>query len=133
MRAEAQLARAVARNQPVKLAAMAASLMRAVHDVQALQEVGQRGCCTPYETELRHRDGHTVFAARNGLLALQMVQNRTFNLILLSVMLPDANGYQVLEHLLGQRPRRLHRQLLCARQHSFRILLHGFGQRGHGG
>ncbi len=46
-----------------------------------------------------HRDGHTVFAARNGLLALQMVQNRTFNLILLSVMLPDANGYQVLERL----------------------------------
>jgi signal transduction histidine kinase len=46
-----------------------------------------------------HREGHTVFAAQTSAAALQMMRGRQFDLILLSVMMPEMNGYQVLEQL----------------------------------
>jgi adenylate cyclase len=45
------------------------------------------------------RQGHTVIAAENGKKALAQLQNQPFDLILLDVMMPEMNGYQVLEHL----------------------------------
>jgi class 3 adenylate cyclase len=45
------------------------------------------------------RQGHTVIVAENGKQALAQLQNQPFDLILLDVMMPEMNGYQVLEHL----------------------------------
>ncbi len=43
--------------------------------------------------------GFEVKEAENGRQALQMVRNQTFDLILLDIMMPEMDGYQVLEAL----------------------------------
>lgn len=45
------------------------------------------------------RQSHTVVVAENGLLALEKIRSQQFDLILLDVMMPGMNGYQVLEHI----------------------------------
>jgi sigma-B regulation protein RsbU (phosphoserine phosphatase) len=46
------------------------------------------------------RDGYTnVATASNGREALQLLRSRSFDLILLDIMMPEMNGYEVLEHL----------------------------------
>jgi adenylate cyclase len=42
-------------------------------------------------------DGHTVFVAKNGQQALILLRARSFDLVLLDIMMPEVNGYQVLE------------------------------------
>jgi len=45
------------------------------------------------------RQGHTVKLAENGKRALEMLREEDFDLVLLDVMMPEMDGYQVLEHL----------------------------------
>ncbi len=45
------------------------------------------------------RQGYTVVPAENGLQALERLQEQPFDLMLLDIMMPEMNGYQVLEHL----------------------------------
>jgi CheY-like chemotaxis protein len=45
------------------------------------------------------RQGYTVVSAEDGERALQQLQQQSFDLILLDIMMPKMNGYQVLEHL----------------------------------
>ncbi len=46
------------------------------------------------------REGYTnVAVAENGREALETIAQRRFDLILLDIMMPEMNGYQVLEHL----------------------------------
>ncbi|UBF25799.1 response regulator [Kovacikia minuta CCNUW1] len=45
------------------------------------------------------RQGHTVVVAENGRQALELLQTQPFDLILCDIMMPEMNGYQVLEHL----------------------------------
>ena len=45
------------------------------------------------------RQGHTVAVAENGRQALEMIQRDRFDLVLLDVMMPEMNGYQVLQRL----------------------------------
>jgi class 3 adenylate cyclase len=42
-------------------------------------------------------DGHTVVAAKNGRQALTLLRARPFDLVLLDIMMPEVNGFQVLE------------------------------------
>src|SRR5262245_59324468 len=42
-------------------------------------------------------DGHTVFVAKNGRQALTLLRARPFDLVLLDIMMPELNGFQVLE------------------------------------
>ncbi|MGH7817171.1 MAG: adenylate/guanylate cyclase domain-containing protein [Candidatus Binatia bacterium] len=44
-------------------------------------------------------DGHQTAVAENGRLALEAIRNNSYDLILLDVMMPEMNGYQVLEQL----------------------------------
>ena len=44
-------------------------------------------------------DGHKAFLAENGRIGLEMIKKQAFDLVLLDVMMPEMNGYQVLEHL----------------------------------
>ncbi len=46
-----------------------------------------------------NRQGYTVEMAVNGLEALDLIKERRFDLVLLDIMMPVMNGYQVLEHL----------------------------------
>ena len=45
------------------------------------------------------RQGHTVQVAHNGRQALEMIATGAFDLVLLDIMMPELNGYQVLQHL----------------------------------
>lgn len=45
------------------------------------------------------RDGHTVSVAATGREALKMLGCNSFDLVLLDIMMPEINGYQVLRHL----------------------------------
>ena len=45
------------------------------------------------------RQGHSTTGAENGLQALHLVDTRTFDLILLDIMMPQMNGYEVLRRL----------------------------------
>ena len=45
------------------------------------------------------RLGHTVQTAPDGRQALEMIDSGAFDLVLLDIMMPELNGYQVLQHL----------------------------------
>jgi CheY-like chemotaxis protein len=45
------------------------------------------------------RQGYTTAAAENGRKALEMVRTQKFDLLLLDIMMPEMNGYEVLRHL----------------------------------
>ena len=45
--------------------------------------------------------GHRVDCAENGRVALQMLRAETFDLLLLDMEMPELNGFQVLEQLVG--------------------------------
>src|SRR5262249_41667530 len=45
------------------------------------------------------REGHTVVMAINGREALERIQAQSFDLILLDIIMPEVNGFQVLEKL----------------------------------
>jgi CheY-like chemotaxis protein len=49
------------------------------------------------------RDGHTIITAGNGAEALSAVQDAPPDLILLDVMMPEVDGWAVLEQLKAQR------------------------------
>ena len=48
-------------------------------------------------TQRLARQGHRVVAAEDGRHALQLLQERAFDLILLDILMPELNGYQVLQ------------------------------------
>jgi class 3 adenylate cyclase len=45
------------------------------------------------------RQGHTVAEARNGREALERVRSQPFDLVLLDIIMPEMDGFQVLRHL----------------------------------
>ncbi|MFM9264774.1 adenylate/guanylate cyclase domain-containing protein [Tychonema sp. BBK16] len=45
------------------------------------------------------RQGHAVTVAEDGLQALELMRSEPFDLVLLDIMMPQMNGYQVLENL----------------------------------
>ena len=47
------------------------------------------------------RQGHTVAEAGDGRQALEMIHADSFDLVLLDIMMPEVDGYQVLEELKG--------------------------------
>jgi serine phosphatase RsbU (regulator of sigma subunit) len=49
------------------------------------------------------RHGHTVETAANGREALSMLAGAEFDVVLLDVMMPEMNGYEVLERLKSDR------------------------------
>ena len=44
-------------------------------------------------------EGHTVSIAENGRRALEMIQTERFDLVLLDILMPEMDGYQVLQYL----------------------------------
>jgi two-component system response regulator len=48
------------------------------------------------------RQGHNVALAENGRQGLEMIQRDRFDLVLLDVLMPEMNGYQVLKHIKSE-------------------------------
>ncbi len=53
------------------------------------------------EGQLRRR-GYVVECAENGRVALEMIAEHAFDLVLLDIEMPEVNGYEVLERLKGE-------------------------------
>ena len=51
---------------------------------------------------LLEADGHETGVAENGRIALDMITTRPFDLVLLDIMMPEMDGYQVLERLKSE-------------------------------
>ncbi|MDQ2669057.1 MAG: response regulator, partial [Gemmatimonadota bacterium] len=49
------------------------------------------------------KQGHTVAAVGGGAAALERLRTEPFDLVLLDIMMPDMNGYEVLERLKSDR------------------------------
>ncbi|HEV7768411.1 MAG TPA: response regulator [Thermoanaerobaculia bacterium] len=54
-------------------------------------------------TTVLRRRGYPVDAARNGVEAMELLGTRQYALVILDLMMPRMNGYEVLEHL-GRLP-----------------------------
>jgi two-component system cell cycle response regulator len=52
-------------------------------------------------SRMLERDGHRVRTVANGLEALEAVRDDPFDCVLLDVLMPEMDGYQVLEHIRG--------------------------------
>ncbi|MCP4400570.1 MAG: response regulator [bacterium] len=50
-------------------------------------------------TKLLEQLGHTVTTAENGKQALEKIERESLDLMLLDILMPEMDGYQVLEHL----------------------------------
>jgi adenylate cyclase len=66
------------------------SLILVVDDEEFIRDILAR------QLELQ---GHAVVVAENGRQALEMMRAQAFDLVLLDIMMPGMNGYQVLEHI----------------------------------
>lgn len=49
------------------------------------------------------QEGHKVSFAENGRQALEMIRAEPFDIVLLDIMMPEMNGYEVLEHLKADK------------------------------
>lgn len=48
---------------------------------------------------LLRRSGFEVYVARNGQEAMDCIQNNNISLVLLDIMMPDVDGYQICEYI----------------------------------
>ena len=64
--------------------------MLVVDDIEANRDVLSRQL---------QRQGHVVSTAENGKQALEMLRAQTFDLVLLDIMMPEMDGYEVLQRL----------------------------------
>jgi len=48
-------------------------------------------------------EGHKASVAENGRLALELIKAEPFDLVLLDIMMPEMDGYQVLQHLKSDK------------------------------
>lgn len=55
-------------------------------------------------TRRLQRLGHTVSTARNGREVIEMIREKSYDLLLLDIFMPEMNGYEVLEHLQANPP-----------------------------
>lgn len=51
---------------------------------------------------LMKKQGYTVFIARDGQEALEIIENETPDLVILDIMMPEVDGYQVCQHMRSQ-------------------------------
>lgn len=45
------------------------------------------------------KDGYQVFEAENGVEALEILEKKQIDMVLLDIMMPKMNGYQVIQHI----------------------------------
>ena len=79
-----------------------------IEDDQSEEQVANQGNILVVDDNENNRDllsrqieaqGYTVSSAANGLQVLQMIQSGQYDLILLDIIMPEMNGYEVLQWL----------------------------------
>lgn len=98
------------------LAPAEALVEQAVESIKPLDEnkapAGERGSILIVDDSPINRDilihrltrqGHAVVAAENGKRALELLGEKNFDLVLLDILMPELNGYQVLQTLKADR------------------------------
>jgi len=60
-------------------------------------------------TAVLSRKGYSVETARNGEEALEVIAGKTFEVIILDLMMPKVDGFEVIEHLTRTAPEQLKR------------------------
>lgn len=64
--------------------------------------------------EMLTDEGYVVDQAVDGEIALQLVDSRAYDLIILDIMLPKVNGLNVLKHIRRPESKALHTPVLMA-------------------
>jgi CheY-like chemotaxis protein len=59
------------------------------------------------------QNGFTVDTARDGAEAIEKLKNSSYNVVLLDLMMPHVNGYDVLRHLRQTNPSLLKRTIVA--------------------
>jgi CheY-like chemotaxis protein len=59
------------------------------------------------------QNGFTVDTARDGREAIEKLKSGSYNVILLDLMMPKVNGYDVLKHLREKNPELLRRTIVA--------------------
>ena len=86
------------------------SAVRPLADAASASDEGGRGKLLVVDDNALNRDllarhllreGHTVALAENGRRALALIGAEPFDLVLLDLIMPEMNGYEVLQHLKG--------------------------------
>jgi len=79
-----------------------------ITEKDATELLDQRGSLLVVDDDEMNRDllsrqlerlGHTVMVAENGRRALEAIKTHTFDLVLLDIIMPEINGFQVLQKL----------------------------------
>ena len=92
---------------PSDASAMVRSAMSDIPPIEEGRPIN-RGCLLVVDDNEINRDlicrqlerqGHIVTAAENGRQALEIMQTRVFDMVLLDIMMPEMSGYQVLQRL----------------------------------
>jgi DNA-binding response OmpR family regulator len=60
------------------------------------------------------REGFAVDSAPNGRLALDYMKRRSYNVVLLDLMMPDVSGYELLDRLERDSPAMLRRVIVLS-------------------
>ena len=63
-------------------------------------------------TAVLSRKGYSVETARNGEEALEVIAVKTFEAIILDLMMPKVDGFEVIEHLARTAPEQLKRGVI---------------------
>jgi adenylate cyclase len=77
--------------------------MRDSHDAARLLVVDDNKVNRLLLTRSLELQGHRVASAENGRVALEMLRREPFDLLLLDMEMPEMDGFQVLEQLVGDR------------------------------
>ena len=84
---------------------LAAGGSPADEDILVVDDDPTRWTCTPGSCS-RIRPPHRVLKARNGREALEILQRETVDLVLLDLMMPELDGFGVLEAMRDATPPR---------------------------
>ncbi|GAA3917198.1 response regulator transcription factor [Hymenobacter algoricola] len=75
---------------------------------------------------LMRKNGYQVSLARNGTEALEAVDRTPFDVILLDIMMPDVDGYQVCQHVKAQPDRQATKVIFLSAKSKDSDILKGY-------
>src|SRR5512146_2089303 len=71
------------------------------------------------------QQGHTIAEAENGRQALEKLRAESFDLVLLDIMMPELDGYQVLEQMKQDHALRDVPVIVISAQDELESMVHG--------
>ena len=75
--------------------------MQIIKNIKVLIAEDDQGICDMYATAFM-REGFKVYTARDGKIAIEKYKDKEPDIVLLDIMMPEADGYKVLEVIRGR-------------------------------